>query len=143
MDSSANCSLINSLLVDIHRSLLQYSAEAWPWASGDDEGVQEQLLLLAKQQESSIETIVDFLRSRKQLIDFGVYPQDYTSLHFVSLDYFLGRLKESQQGLLNELEAAVGQVAGDEEAVKLVEDAVAANREVLNSLNDTKLPSQA
>jgi len=143
MNSTAACSLINSLLVDIHRSLLQYSAEAWPWTAEADEAVREQLLTLAKQQEQSVENMVNFLRSRKHLVDFGVYPQDYTSLHFVSLDYFLGRLKSSQEGLVQEIEAAIGKLAGDLDAVKLVEDAVSANKAILQALNDTKLPSQA
>ena len=143
MDTTATCTLINSLLVDIHRSLLQYAAEAAPLASEEDEAAQNQLLSLAKDQEGSVEKMVCFLRSRKQLIDFGVYPQEYTSLHFVSLEYFLSRLKESQQGLLEELEAAVGQVAGDLEAVQLVEDAVTCNKELLRSLGEAKLASQA
>lgn len=142
MDSTVTFTLINSLLVDIHRSLLQYAAEASPWASEDDEAAQAQLLSLAKDQEESVEKMVSFLRSRKQLIDFGVYPQEYTSLHFVGLDYFLARLKESQQELVSELEAAVGQVAGDLEAVQLIETAIAGNKEILRSLGEAKLASQ-
>ncbi|QDT34962.1 hypothetical protein [Thalassoglobus polymorphus] len=139
MDPSATNSLVNSLLIEIHRSLVQYGAEASPWSSDADSELLDRIQDFASKQDKSVSEMVDFLRSRKHLVDFGVYPPEYTSLHFVGLGYFLDRMKESQELLLNDLESAIGQLAGDSEAVKLVERAIEQNQIVLKSLGEVRL----
>ncbi len=139
MDSNDTSTLINGLLVEIHRSLLQYTAEASPWSADADAEVLAQVLDLAAKQETSVKAIVDFLRSRKEIVDFGVFPQEYTSLHFVSLEYLLARLKESEQALLTELEKALSSLAGDEEATSLVQSAVEQEQAVVEFLGKATL----
>ena len=143
MDSNDTNTLINGLLVEVHRSLLQYTAEAAPWSSDADEELLAQVMEFAAKQESSIEAIVNFLQSRKVLIDFGVYPQEYTSLHFVSLEYLLARLKESEQTLLSELKNALGDLVGDEEATSLVQATVQQEQDILDFLSKATLASHS
>ncbi len=141
MDHSASNALVNSLLIDIHRSLVQYAAEASPWSSEADADLQNSVLTMAAEQEESVAKMVDFLRSRKHLVDFGVYPQEYTSLHFVGLGYFLDRMKESQQALVNDLEAGIEKLAEDADAVQIFQKAVEQNQAILKTLSDSKLAS--
>lgn len=139
MNQNSICSQINSLLIDTHRSLLQYANEAWPWAAEEDDSTQAKVKSLACQQEGLVTQFVEFLRERKQLVDFGVYPQEYTSLHFVALEYYLSRIEASQTALIGQLESAMGSVAGDQAAAQLVENSIKVNRQILNELKDLKI----
>ncbi len=143
MNSNDTNILINGLLVEIHRSLLQYTAEAAPWSPDADAELLAQVMELAAKQDSSVEAIVNFLQSRKVLIDFGVYPQEYTSLHFVSLEYLLARLKESEQTLLLELKKALSDLAGDEEAICLIQSAVEQKQAVVEFLGKATLATHS
>ena len=139
MDNSGTSSLINELLIQMHRSLLQYSAESWPWASSADGSVQQQVMELAGQQEQAVKKMVDVLASRQYRIDFGVYPHAYTSLHFVSLEYFLGRLKESENALLSDLNAVSSQFTGDPEGAELAQSVIATQQQVVEGLKNLNL----
>ena len=137
MDSSV--AIVNDLLVQVHRSLLQYAAESWPWAAVNDLDTEQHLLMTARRQEQVVGRMVAFLKERKHPIDFGVYPYEYTSLHFVSLGFFLNRLRESEAAVLGELEAALPRLSEDLEARELVQDAVGVQKEVLKSLTEFHL----
>lgn len=143
MDSNDTSTLINGLLVEIHRSLLQYTAEAAPWAPDADAELQVQVMEFAAEQETSVKAIVEFLLSRKVVVDFGVYPQEYTSLHFVSLEYLLARLNESEQALLTELENALSSLAGDEEATNLIQSTIEQEQAVVEFLGKATLTTQS
>lgn len=134
MDHSAT-QLVNSLLVDVHRSLLQYAAEASSWTSAADAETLERLLALSTEQRQSVAEMVIFLQQRKQRIDFGVYPNEYTSLHFVALSYLLDRVKDSQQELVSELTASVEQFAGDQAAQELVTGVLQREQQILQGLH--------
>lgn len=143
MDNVDTCSLVNSLLVEVHRSLLQYAAEASPWASAADTETQSLLLSLASEQEKSVGAMVDFLQSRKFRIDFGLYPQEYTSLHFVGIGYILERLKESERSLVSQLQIAVGQLEDNPSAHQLLETVLQRDSSILGALDSIQLAAQA
>ena len=104
-----------------------------------DDSTQAKVKSLACQQEGLVTQFVDFLRERKQLVDFGVYPQEYTSLHFVALEYYLSRIEASQSALIGQLESAMGSVAGDQAAAQLVANSIEVNRQILNELKELKI----
>ncbi|MEW4487675.1 hypothetical protein AB1L42_06310 [Thalassoglobus sp. JC818] len=137
MDSSN--SIVNDLLVQVHRSLLQYAAESWPWAALNDLDTEQHLLMTARRQEQVVGRMVAFLKERKHPIDFGVYPYEYTSLHFVSLGFFLNRLRESEAAVLGELESALSQLADDSECLDVVQDAIGVQKDVVKSLSEFKI----
>ena len=139
-DASASL-LLNELLIQTHRSLLQYAAESWPWTADADESVRAEMMSLAKEQEISVREIVDFLRSAHHPIVFGVYPNEYTSLHFVSLGYFLECLKESESVLLGELQSALPDLAERSAEHQLVENVISRQQNILNRLEEIKVAS--
>lgn len=139
MDNTATCSLVNGLLIEVHRSLLQYAAEASPWSSEADESLIQEILSLSDEQEKSVLAFVDFLRSSKWLIDFGVYPHEYTSLHFVGIDYFIARIQESEHALISELEQSLLQLDGGSEAFNVVQAVLQREKEIAKAVTDLSI----
>lgn len=135
MTATASLSRLNDLLIDLGRSLLQYTEEAWPWSCVTDAGrVREVVSRLAARQRASVQALVDYLNAAGHPIDFGIYPDEYSSLHYVSLTYLVGQLVVSQQGLVFECEQTARDVADDSDAALLVGDILAGEREALREL---------
>src|SRR5580704_8310412 len=141
--------LLNRLLVRIYRGVLQYAVECWPWsAAADANGVespeQRAIEKMAARQQQLIARLVELLSKRRAAVDFGVYP-DNSELHYVSLDYLIGKLIADEERLVAELEAAQKGLQSDPEAVRLVADLLAAENEHLAQLRDlaAKAPARA
>lgn len=86
---------VNELLVAIGRSLLQYTADAYPWSPANKD-LHEPILNLAHQQQDSVRKIVHWLDDECETIDYGTYPVDYTSLHYVSAEFLLKYIISNQ-----------------------------------------------
>jgi hypothetical protein len=126
---------LNDLLVEISRSLLQYANEAYPWSEGDAQaGLQELLVQLGEEQRDSVRALVAYLDASGHRIDFGVYPDEYTSLHYVSAQYFLGRLIEAETALVAECQSAARELASDADASSLVHIIAEREQSILSDL---------
>lgn len=99
--------LLNQILIDMGRSLLQYVGEAWPWITEDEKELQQQLQVLIQRQSEAAGRIAQLLSQRDWPIDFGVYPVEYTDLHYVALDFLLGQLVQNADELTEEIIAAL------------------------------------
>ena len=86
---------VNELLVAIGRSLLRYTADAYPWSPANKD-LREPILRLAHQQQNSVRKIVHWLDDEGETIDYGIYPVDYTSLHYVSAEFLLKYMISNQ-----------------------------------------------
>ena len=86
---------VNELLIAAGRSLLQYTAEAYPW-SPSSKDLRETILRLAHQQQESVRKLVHWLDDEGEAITYGTYPVDYTSLHYVSAEFLKKHLIASQ-----------------------------------------------
>ena len=118
--------LLNRLLVHLYRGLLMYAVECWPWSSAaEDEGVeppeQRAIETMAARRQQGLARLVDVLSRRRAAVDFGVYP-DNSHLHYVSVDFLIGKLITDQERLIAELEAAKKGLTGDPEAARTVGD---------------------
>ncbi|VAX39895.1 hypothetical protein MNBD_PLANCTO02-2296 [hydrothermal vent metagenome] len=82
-------SLLNDVLVNLHRSLLQYMGECSPWVPVDESEKMEQVKELIRFQHSAVIQIEELLEFRRTPVDFGLYPVEYTDLQFLSLSYLL------------------------------------------------------
>lgn len=131
---------LNDLLIDVGRSLLQYTSECWPWASAGEADTQRALDQMAAEQRDVVAALVDLLAERGHAIDFGTYPTEYTSLHYVAVDYLLSQLVANQQSVLKECEAAAAATAADDVAKSLLDDIVVSERKHLDDLR--KLEAQ-
>jgi hypothetical protein len=111
---------LNDLLIDVGRSLLQYVGESWPWTSEDESDIHTAVERIVAEQRETVLQIAGLLDKRGHRITYGQYPSDYTSLHYVALDYLLDQLIAQQQDLAGELAGVVEEAAGDEEAHALL-----------------------
>jgi len=111
---------LNDLLIDVGRSLLQYVGESWPWSSEDESDIHTAVERMVAEQHDTVLQIAGLLDERGHRITYGQYPSDYTSLHYVALDYLLDQLIAQQQDLAGELSGVVEEAAGDEAAHALL-----------------------
>lgn len=116
-EATANARL-NRALIRLHRGLLQYVGECWPWTMSGDENEQREVDALVRQQQESVRQLVTLLSERNWPIDFGVYPE-FSEYHYVTLDYLLELLIRDEQAILAELDGIGRQVpAADADVVE-------------------------
>ena len=127
-------SVLNDLLNQMSRSLLQYMGESWPWNSARDRERQELVNGLVRRQQFGAERIAELLQKRRVVIEFENYPQDRSHLHYVTLDFFKPLLIEDQLALLEGLKAAAESSASDSEALRLLEQIVSEESQTLEQI---------
>lgn len=125
---------LNDLLIDVGRSLLQYTSECWPWVAGNEQPLQTALERMAAEQRDVVTALADLLAERGHAIDFGTYPTEYTSLHYVAADFLLTQLVGNQQDVLAECESVARATPSDDEARSLLDDIVVSERKHLDEL---------
>ena len=135
MEQSLINACLNDLLVELHRSLVQYACDAWPWSSGQGRELSKTIQEIADGQQKNVEQLVVLLRERRHRIDFGVYPNEYPSLHYVALEYLYTRLLTQQSALVSWIESQISRIAGDDEAESLVREIAISQREALKQLS--------
>lgn len=127
---------LNDLLIDVSRSLLQYSMEAWPWSDSSSESAKKTLKQLAARQSDRAAELVELLAARHWTIDFGTYPTEYTDLHYVSLNYFLMLLVENENALIAEIDGALSRCRDDHQAVHFLTALLQDQREIAKRLQE-------
>ncbi len=126
--------VLNTVLVNVGRSLLQYVGECWPWTEKKDEEERRVVAEAVYKQREAVQDLVDLLTERRLRIELGAYPTEYTDLHFVELDFLLPQLVESEKALIGDLEVAIADVAGDDEATALLRSILADQNAVVADL---------
>jgi hypothetical protein len=143
MNHNASNAILNDLLVELHRSLVQYAAESWLWSTEQAGELRAAVLSLAERQRQDTSRLVYFLMGRGHIIDFGMYPFEYTSLHYVALEYLYQQLLENQRALTEMAESCDLQLqANDPHAAGLVRDIARSEREGLERLAATDVPGK-
>lgn len=138
MAAIAHNAKLNELVVDLGRSLLQYAAESSPWAKTG--ALADEMERLASRQRDSVARLVDLLVNRGWVVDFGVYPTDYGDLHFLAWNYFVPKLRASQEALVAELDEAVHTCVDDPEAVELLREILTEERSITAALDALVAP---
>lgn len=133
-------SVLNSVLIDMARSFLQYVAEAWPWVSTQDHSVEEQVNGIAARQRQDVADIVSLLTAREHFIDFGSFPTEYTDLQFIALEALFDSLHRSQATVCDSIAAALSQLreGRDEEAVDLLAAIEIRQKEAATALKEVQ-----
>lgn len=131
-------SVLNSVLIDMSRSFLQYMAEASPWVGEQATAIGEQVSVIAARQRQDVTDIVALLNDREHPLDFGTYPTEYTDQQFLGLGAVFNNLRSSQDAICasiaNGLSAIQG--SGDEQAVQLLSVIEIRQKEVVHALKE-------
>ena len=121
--------VLNRVLARVYRSLMQYAIDCWPWSRFTDTAAtlppeQQAIEQMTKKQQEFAARLVELITSRGDVVDFGSFP-DNSELHYVSLDYLLGKLTGDEQELIAELHSALSALGRDAEATALVSELLA------------------
>jgi hypothetical protein len=90
--------LLQDLVRRASRSMLQYVGEAYPWTPDTNTDLLHKVRAVIDEEEAAVEGLATFLRKKRIPIGYlGSYPQNFTILNFVSLDYLMPRLLDWQR----------------------------------------------
>ncbi|MFQ5731426.1 MAG: hypothetical protein ACE5KM_05660 [Planctomycetaceae bacterium] len=135
MTDSERHAALNTLLIDLGRSLLQYSSEAWPWTAAEAQQRRAQIEELVARQSALVGRIAEFLEDRDWAVEFGAYP-DYSDLHFVSIDFLLSHLAMNAEDLVTEAESTRALFTGDADGAPLLQGVVNEQRQIAAALRE-------
>lgn len=132
--------ILNDVLIDMARSLLQYVSESFPWTSTTKQEIGEQVNVVAARQRQDVTEIVDLLTGREHFVDFGAFPTEYTDLQFLALDKLFDDLTTSQSALCEQISAAAAELSAieDEEAAALLTSILTHQKDAGTALNELK-----
>jgi hypothetical protein len=127
-----------ALLLDVlrreSRSLLQYVSETFPWPTPEGREALTRLEGLIAEERRGLAALGRFLvRHRVIPPPLGPYPQEYTTINFVSFDHLLPLLVEDQRQAIAHLERDRAAVT-DAEARSQVEQILSLKRQHLQAL---------
>lgn len=134
--------ILNTALIEVYRSLLQYAGESWPWASVGSEETETAVRKMAQEERDVVARIFQHLDSRGVSVDLGTYP-DNSALHYVSLPFFLQRMVVEHTDLDNALRYYRGQVAHDPAAARLLDETVGVVQRHLATIRQLAAPAGA
>lgn len=95
------------LFVVLGRSLLQYIDEAGPWTDAAHEGARVTVDRLAAGQRESFAAVGDLILGRDSLPELDAYPSEFAALHYLALDFLIGRLIADQLGIVATADAVL------------------------------------
>lgn len=126
--------LVQGIVRRTGRSMLQYVGEAYPWASEEEQPHLTQLHEIIEDEEKTTEDLARFLRRRRVPLPYlGAYPEAFSNINYVSLDYLLPKLLDYQRKAIAALERDLGQVHDPDIKAEL-EKLLNVNRRHLESL---------
>ena len=127
---------LNRLLIDLGRSLLQYVGESWPWTAAGEEEARETFESLVERQQQFVGRITELLDDRTWPIDFGIYPPEYTDLHFLSLEFLLTQLVVNADALVSQIRGIRAVCDDDPVAMALLDDVQGEQQLIANHLRE-------
>jgi hypothetical protein len=132
--------VLNRVLARLYRSLMQYAVDCWPWSRATDTAAaetpeQKTIEQMTLRQQEFVARLADLVMRRGGVVDFGSFP-DNSELHYVSLDYLLGKLIEDEQNLIAELQTALSALGHDAEATALVSELLAVETQNVSRLRE-------
>ncbi len=117
--------LLQTIFRRENRSLLQYLAESFPWTPPDLQGAVAQMQKLAAEEREGAARLADFLHRHHVALPYlGAFPEPFTALGFIALDYAVPRLVRAEQDAVAELQRDL-LVIKDAEARTLIQELIA------------------
>ena len=125
--------ILNDVLIALHRSLLAYMVDAWPWTDDHSAVAKDLIENEAASQAETVSGLTELLKERGFAVAFGTYP-DFSNLNYVSLDYLLKRVVKNQEGVVAACRSAAISLAGHPEDAELVREIEASEKDRLEHL---------
>ncbi len=141
--SDLNQQRLQEIIVRQHRSLLQYADLRWPSGELQKSAARESLKTMAARQREGIRKLVLLLDSRGWGVDYGRFPDHFRDLSFVPLDHLWQEVVSSENDLLAELHEARHDVTEDQDAVQVLDQCIANQREILTTLTGAVVESRS
>lgn len=118
--SSSPCeAALADLFTTLGSSLLQYLDEADPWTDAEHAEAKATLDRLAKSQQTSYGELADLVARRHLQLDFVTFPSEFGSLHYLALDFVIGKMIANQIAVVAACDAAL-QACGRDPASRLL-----------------------
>jgi len=130
---------LNQLVVDIGCSLLQFLGEVSPWSPAGATVARDTVARLLKQQKHHVEQLVELLQERRFPVEFGLYPAEFTDLHFMSLKAMLPRAIDNQNVIVSELDEAIHTCIDDAGAIEVLSSVLAGEKAITAELKSLVL----
>lgn len=130
---------LNQLVVDLNCSLLQFVGEVSPWSPANAGTARDAVAQAQQQQRHHVDQLVDLLSERRWPIEFGLYPAEFTDLHFMSLKAMLPRIVENQNRIIAELDEAAHTCIDDVDAIGILMTVLAGERALTEQLKSLKI----
>lgn len=103
----AQVALLQNLLRQESRSLLQYAAESFPWSKAEDQAEIKAIRAMAQAEADAVTKLGRWLARQRVPLTFpGAYPMHFTSINFIAVLALAPRLIADQEQHI----AAVAQV---------------------------------
>jgi hypothetical protein len=138
---AASQKLLQALFRKESRSLLQYVSEADPWTTKTNHRLLEQVITLAREEQTALAKMARLLLKHHVLEPTPVnYPSNFTTINFVALEHLLPLLIDNERKCIAELEPRVGGVR-DVQVRGLVSEYLELKRRHLQALSATDSPA--
>jgi hypothetical protein len=134
MNEARTQAMLQDIVRRASRSMLQYVGESYPWAGDGEADLLGKVQRIIAEEEEAIEGLAAFLRKKRIGIPYlGPYPQNFTNINYVSLDYLMPLLLAWQRQWVEILEKDAAQIQ-DAEARAEVEKLLSVARRHLDDL---------
>jgi hypothetical protein len=127
--------VLNDVLIALHRSLLQYTHEAWPWTTAHSSATRDAIAAVATEQRETVDRLTELLRDRGYPVSFSTYP-DFSRFNYVSIEFLLKQLVKNQEQVVSLCESAARELADEPEDGGLVHAIAVAETDRLRRLRD-------
>lgn len=128
--------LLNSVLIKMVRSFLQYMSEASPWVGEQAQSIGEQVAVLAVRQRQDATLIAELLTDREYFVQFGAYPTEYTDQQFLALEAVFSNLRASQDQVCAAISEALTQLPADDAASGILSTIEVRQKELAHALKE-------
>ena len=112
---SVEVALLQSLLRQESRSLLQYAAESFPWSKAEDQAASDAIRAMAQAEAAAVAKLGRWLAKQRLPLTFpGAYPMHFTSINFIAVSALVPRLIADQEDRIAALEKACGALTNED-----------------------------
>ncbi|MBS0263915.1 MAG: hypothetical protein JSS02_18395 [Planctomycetes bacterium] len=139
--------ILNHIVGCVYRSLLQYSIECSAWTTltetaGQVTPEQQAVEQMAARQQDFVARLAELIFDRGGAVDYDTF-NDNSELHYVALDFLVGKILEDELYVVGELESSLQKLSQDAEASALVGELLNAERAHVTKLRELSAKSPA